>query len=77
MAVVKLLSRVVCPMDFADMMNSELLGGSKDKKEVDINELRNSATKKNELELHDFSYGISSDPLSQFAVVFAALIHDV
>ncbi|CAB9506384.1 Receptor-type guanylate cyclase gcy [Seminavis robusta] len=28
-------------------------------------------------DLHHFTYGISSDPLTQFAVVFAALIHDV
>jgi hypothetical protein len=27
--------------------------------------------------IHDITYGISSDPLMQFAVVFAALIHDV
>ena len=27
--------------------------------------------------LHDRTFGISSDPLAQFAVVFAALIHDV
>jgi hypothetical protein len=27
--------------------------------------------------LHDHTYGITSDPLTQFAVVFAALIHDV
>jgi hypothetical protein len=27
--------------------------------------------------MHDMSYGITSDPLTQFAVVFSALIHDV
>jgi 3'5'-cyclic nucleotide phosphodiesterase/Adenylate and Guanylate cyclase catalytic domain len=27
--------------------------------------------------IHDMTYGISSDPLMQFSVVFAALIHDV
>mmetsp|Transcript_11750 Transcript_11750/g.21152 ORF Transcript_11750/g.21152 Transcript_11750/m.21152 type:complete len:285 (-) Transcript_11750:682-1536(-) len=27
--------------------------------------------------LHDHTYGITSDPLTRFAVVFAALIHDV
>lgn len=26
--------------------------------------------------LHDYTYGITSDPLTQFACVFAALIHD-
>jgi hypothetical protein len=28
-------------------------------------------------ELHDHTYGITSDPLTQFACVFSALIHDV
>lgn len=27
--------------------------------------------------LHEYTYGITSDPLTQFAVTFAALIHDV
>jgi 3'5'-cyclic nucleotide phosphodiesterase len=27
--------------------------------------------------LHDHTYGITSDPLTQFACVFSALIHDV
>ena len=27
--------------------------------------------------LHEYTYGITSDPLTQFAVVFSALIHDV
>jgi hypothetical protein len=28
-------------------------------------------------DLHDYTYGITSDPLTQFAIVFSALIHDV
>jgi hypothetical protein len=28
-------------------------------------------------DLHDYTYGINSDPLTQFAVLFSALIHDV
>lgn len=28
-------------------------------------------------DLHDYTYGITSDPLTQFAVLFSALIHDV
>ena len=28
-------------------------------------------------QLHDHTYGITSDPLTQFACVFSALIHDV
>jgi class 3 adenylate cyclase len=27
-------------------------------------------------DLHDYTYGITSDPLTQFAVVFSALVHD-
>merc|ERR1712183_453651 len=29
------------------------------------------------VQLHDHTYGITSDPLTQFACIFAALIHDV
>ena len=29
-----------------------------------------------ELDLHDYTFGITSDPLTQFAVCFSALIHD-
>jgi hypothetical protein len=29
------------------------------------------------IDLHDYTYGITSDPLTQFAIVFSALIHDV
>ena len=32
---------------------------------------------KNQAAMHDQTYGICSDPLTQFACVFAALIHDV
>ena len=28
-------------------------------------------------DLHDYTYGITSDPLTQFAIIFSALIHDV
>ena len=28
-------------------------------------------------DLHEYTYGITSDPLTQFAVAFAAMIHDV
>jgi hypothetical protein len=32
---------------------------------------------KNQADLHNYTYGITSDPLTQFGVIFAALIHDV
>lgn len=31
----------------------------------------------NALDLHDYTYGITSDPLTQFTLVFCALVHDV
>eukprot|EP00934_Nitzschia_sp_Nitz4_P009323 Nitzschia sp. Nitz4//scaffold136_size62208//4385//8376//NITZ4_006361-RA/size62208-augustus-gene-0.5-mRNA-1//-1//CDS//3329535597//9313//frame0 len=34
-------------------------------------------TTENEIALHDHTYGITSDPLTQFACAFAAMIHDV
>ena len=42
--------------------------------DIDLHKARatNSST-----EAHDYTYGIASDPLTQFAVVFCALIHDV
>jgi 3'5'-cyclic nucleotide phosphodiesterase len=36
-----------------------------------------SETENQALALHDHTYGITSDPLTQFACIFAALIHDV
>ena len=31
----------------------------------------------NAVDLHDYTYGITSDPLTQFSLIFCALIHDV
>lgn len=63
MSVVKLLSRIVAPdIDYPE--------------ESAIS----SERKRNQMlaaKLHDHTYGITSDPLTQFAVVFSALIHDV
>ena len=45
-----------------------------------FNKTNDSAALENEvnaLALHDHTYGITSDPLTQFAGIFAALIHDV
>ncbi|KAG7350476.1 adenylate/guanylate cyclase with GAF and PAS/PAC sensor domain [Nitzschia inconspicua] len=41
-----------------------------------LNRLINSDEYDSEEELHNATYGISSDPLTHFAIVFAALIHD-
>ena len=29
-----------------------------------------------DLDLHDYTFGITSDPLTHFSVIFSALIHD-
>ena len=36
-----------------------------------------SESRNGDEEQHEHSYGITADPLTQFAAVFAALIHDV
>ena len=64
MSVVKLLSRIVA-VDDPRLVYAE---GS------DESEMSQEAT---DQRLHDFSYGLRSDPLAQFGVVFSALIHDV
>ena len=61
MSVIKLLSRIVAPADI------EITGESVDDKVL----AAHAST------LHDHTYGITSDPLTQFACVFSALIHDV
>ena len=63
MSVVKLLSRIVAPSD-VDMRH----GG---------NGLESHPEEGHALSLHDHTYGITSDPLTQFACAFSALIHDV
>eukprot|EP00980_Cylindrotheca_fusiformis_P019961 scaffold7029_cov100-Cylindrotheca_fusiformis.AAC.4 len=34
-------------------------------------------TNGNMKEAHDFTYGLASDPLTQFAIIFSAIVHDV
>ena len=63
MSVVKLLSRIVAPPDL-DLEGENVTNEKK--------RIKSIASK-----LHDHTYGITSDPLTQFAVVLAALIHDV
>ena len=61
MSVVKLLGRIVAP-DALDELHMQ-----KDGSKAGLIEST----------LHDHTYGITSDPLTQLACVFAALIHDV
>ena len=61
MSVNKLLSRVVTP-DLAAPNNMNTLRRGHDEVAAEI---------------HNFTHGITSDPMAVFAIVFAALIHDV
>jgi hypothetical protein len=63
MSVLKLMSRIVAP----DLHDPSLVGkgGGGDQGRVES------------LKKHDHTYGITSDPLTQFACAFSALIHDV
>jgi len=62
MSVSKLLARIVAP----DEVINDNIGLKKRK-----------STKVFASALHDHTYGITSDPLTQFSCVFSALIHDV
>jgi hypothetical protein len=66
MSVVKLLSRIIAPNEVLEELHER---GT----EQDNLALRSQLAST----LHDHTYGITSDPLTQFAVVFSALIHDV
>jgi 3'5'-cyclic nucleotide phosphodiesterase len=70
MSVVKLLTRIVTPSSLCPLtshrgtlISPESLVGS-------VDECTAAA-------LHDYSFGLWSDPLAQFACVFSAIIHDV
>ena len=61
MSVIKLMSRIVAPSHLDVAMEN---ADEKKKKKIAAS-------------LHDHTYGITSDPLTQFACAFSALIHDV
>jgi 3'5'-cyclic nucleotide phosphodiesterase len=61
LSVTKLLKRIVSPEQSA----------------ADIERLEAKEETALKSQLHASTYGISSDPLAQFAIVFSALIHDV
>lgn len=74
----KMLRRVVAGPQ-GDKLRASL-GGSDalliDDEREDGND-ENPFAQKDSDESEDYSYGITSDPITQFAVVLAALIHDV
>ena len=61
MSVVKMMSRIVDPKEISVKKSK---GQYKDASVLEI-------------DLHDHTYGITSDPLSLFACAFSALIHDL
>lgn len=62
MSASKLLKRIIAPDD----MDYKSVSKNKNKSQMILSK-----------EIHETTFGISSDPLMQFAVVFSALIHDV
>jgi 3'5'-cyclic nucleotide phosphodiesterase len=62
MSVVKLMARIVVPDVLHSLISTEAQSG-------DGTGVLS--------QLHDHTYGITSDPLTQFACVFSALVHDV
>jgi len=74
LSVTKLMSRIVSPKDNhgEDEVNDGSAHGSRDSKSISKESKKIMASS-----LHDHTYGITSDPLTQFACAFSALIHDV
>jgi len=73
MSVIKLMTRIVAPSDLD-------LGSTAREKTIhegDENAADKGRLQKEASSLHDHTYGITSDPLTQFACAFTALIHDV
>jgi hypothetical protein len=62
---VKLLGRIIAPKKQDSAGSEEAPASAEQTRETALSSL------------HDHTYGITSDPLTQFACVFAALIHDV
>lgn len=68
MSVVKMMTRIVDPKEFAA---KEVVATKKKGKGQSSNQ------QQREQRMHDLSFGINSDPLAQFACAFSALIHDL
>jgi hypothetical protein len=80
MSVAKLLSRIVAPDQVLDRRtaNPHSYSNTNNNTTKVPSTAPNNAHHKNlASDLHDHTHGITSDPLTQFACLFAALIHDV
>ena len=73
MSVVKLLGRIVAPSDVLDQQSDDEADAPQQGSESGYEKSKFDVA----ATLHDYSYGITSDPLTQFACAFSALIHDV
>lgn len=70
MSAQKLLNKIV-------LRNNTGISGKRAEEEKKSGSDRELVEKNTEVDLFFSTYGISGDPLAQFAVVFAALVHDV
>ena len=82
MSANKLMKRIMTPDSVSDNNNHNHKVGSRNRGSSSSNnntgrESRRQRRKNYASALHHSTFGISSDPLTRFAVVFAALIHDV
>merc|ERR1711933_25010 len=77
MSVVKLLSRIVDPAEVVSTTAkaSDCISNGTTTTTVATTETTEDQTIASVL--HDHTFGITSDPLTQFACVFSALIHDL
>ena len=89
MGVSKLLSRILAPKLDTNKSSTSLVDESEaslhidddfdeSNAELDLGDLSDEESIDEDLKrrLHDHTYGITSDPLTQFACMFSALIHD-
>lgn len=77
MSVTKLMARIVAP-DLSPELNGTL---KENDYEAHMEKLSSKTNARSSITLamtlHDHTYGITSDPLTHFACIFSALIHDV
>jgi 3'5'-cyclic nucleotide phosphodiesterase len=74
MSVVKMMQRIVSP----SQARQEMMKSGQEKEDRRGRRRKPAIRRALSMEeLHDHTYGITADPLTQFAVVFAALIHDL
>lgn len=73
MSAVKLMRRIINP----DELDRRTSRGDKSKRKNRSGTSDDGSSDPWEKSLHESTFGISSDPLTQFCVIFSALIHDV